>query len=68
MPGMSAPGRPKGEFLNAKHEGTPVSAPGRHRPQADGLRQATDNPQGLSVSSLSSQALNPERAARRVFQ
>ncbi len=26
---MSPPGRPKGESLNAKHEGTPMSAPGR---------------------------------------
>jgi hypothetical protein len=41
---MSAPGRPKGEFLTAQPEGTPVSAPGR------------------------SQALIPERAARRVLQ
>jgi Ca2+-transporting ATPase len=31
----------------------PMSPPGRHRPQADGLRQATDSPQGLSVSGLS---------------
>ncbi len=29
---MSAPGRPKGESLNAQHEGTPVSAPGRPKP------------------------------------
>ena len=27
--------------------------PGRHRPKADVLRQATDSPQGLSVSGLS---------------
>ena len=26
---MSTPGRPKGEFRSAQHEGTPVSAPGR---------------------------------------
>jgi hypothetical protein len=26
---MSPPGRPKGEFRSAQHEGTPVSAPGR---------------------------------------
>jgi hypothetical protein len=41
---MSPPGRPKGESLTAKPEGTPVSAPGR------------------------SQALIPERLARRVVQ
>jgi hypothetical protein len=29
-----------------------MSPPGRHRPEADGLRQATDSPQGLSVSGL----------------
>ena len=26
---MSPPGRPKGEFRSAQHEGTPVSPPGR---------------------------------------
>ena len=26
---MSAPGRPKGEYRSAQHEGTPVSPPGR---------------------------------------
>jgi signal transduction histidine kinase len=31
-------------------------AQGRHQPQADGLRKATDSPQGLSVSDLSPQA------------
>ena len=41
---MSPPGRPKGEYRSAKHEGTPVSVPGR------------------------SQALIPQRAARRVVQ
>jgi hypothetical protein len=30
-----------------------MSAPGRHRPEAAVLRQATDSPQGLSVSGLS---------------
>jgi len=30
-----------------------MSPPGRHRPEADGLRQATDSPKGLSVSGLS---------------
>jgi hypothetical protein len=34
------------------------AAPGRHRPEADGLRQATDRPQGRSVSGLS-----PKQAA-----
>ena len=43
-----------------------MSAYGRHRPEADGLRQATDSPQELSVSGLSSEALIPERVARRV--
>jgi hypothetical protein len=28
---MSPPGRPKGEYRSAKHEGTPVSAPGRSK-------------------------------------
>ncbi len=32
---------------------TRAAAPGRRRPEADGLRQATDSPQGLSVSGLS---------------
>ncbi len=26
---MSPPGRPKGEYLSAQHEGTPESPPGR---------------------------------------
>ena len=26
---MSPPGRPKGEYRSAQHEGSPVSAPGR---------------------------------------
>jgi len=26
---MSSPGRPKGEYRSAQHEGNPVSAPGR---------------------------------------
>ena len=26
---MSLPGRPKGEYRSAQHEGTPVSLPGR---------------------------------------
>jgi len=26
---MSTPGRPKGEFRSAQHEGTPMSTPGR---------------------------------------
>ncbi len=30
-----------------------MSPPGRHQPEADVLRQATDSPQGLSVSGLS---------------
>ena len=30
-----------------------MSPHGRHRPEADVLRQATDSPQGLSVSGLS---------------
>jgi hypothetical protein len=34
------------------------AAPGRHRPEADGLRQATDRPQGRPVSGLS-----PKQAA-----
>ncbi len=30
-----------------------AAAPGRHRPETDGLRQATNSPQGLFVSGLS---------------
>jgi hypothetical protein len=30
---MSAPGRPKGEYRSAQHEGTPVSPHGRHGPE-----------------------------------
>jgi len=38
-------------MTQSRHPTSP--APGRHRPEAAGLRQATDSPQGLSVSSLS---------------
>ena len=37
---MSAPGRPKGEFRSAQHEGTPVSAPGR--PKANTAVRSTE--------------------------
>ena len=30
-----------------------AAAPGRHRPEADGLRRATASPKGLAVSGLS---------------
>ena len=30
---MSPPGRPKGEYRSAQHEGTPVSPQGRHGPR-----------------------------------
>ncbi len=30
-----------------------MTVPGRHRSETAGLRQATDSPQGLSVSGLS---------------
>ncbi len=52
---MSPPGRPKGESLNAKHEGTPVTA--RHRPQR---RLAL---QGLGVLVLSFTARHAAHAA-----
>ena len=41
-----------------------MSAHDRHLPEVDGLRQATDSPQGLSVSGLGSEAFIPGRAAR----
>ncbi len=37
---MSPPGRPKGEFLNAKHEGTPVSPPGRPKGECRSAQHA----------------------------
>jgi hypothetical protein len=43
-----------------------MSVNGRQCPEAAVLRQATDSPQGLSVSGLSSEALIPQRAARKV--
>jgi hypothetical protein len=50
---MSPPGRPKGEYRSAQHEGTPVSPPGRRQPEAAVLRQARDRPQGGRASGLS---------------
>ncbi len=37
---MRSPGRPKGEYRSAQHEGTPVNHAGRLRPEAAVLRQA----------------------------
>jgi 4a-hydroxytetrahydrobiopterin dehydratase len=42
----------------AQLSGWRLSPPGRHRPEADGLRQATDSPQGLSVSGRSPKGEN----------
>jgi hypothetical protein len=61
---MSAPGRPKGESPRPQAEGSPVSAPGR--PKGEFL---TAQPEGTPVSAPGrSQALIPERVARRVLR
>ncbi len=61
---MSTPGRPKGEYRSAKHEGTPVSTPGRPKGEYRSAKH-----EGTPVSAPGrSQALIPERAARRVVQ
>ena len=60
---MSPHGRPMGEYRSAQREGSLMSAPGRHRPESDVLRQATDSPQGLSVSGLSPKANSAARGA-----
>jgi len=39
------------EFASAKNRR--AAAPGRHRPEGNGLQQATNSPQGLFVSGLS---------------
>ena len=41
---MSPPGRPKGEFRSAQHEGTPVSAPGRSPSAPPAARSAEGRP------------------------
>jgi hypothetical protein len=41
-----------------------MSPPGRHRPEDAVLRQATDSPQGLSVSGLSPAGEFPSGEAR----
>jgi hypothetical protein len=45
-----------------------MSAHGLVRPESAVLRQVTDSPQGLSVSGLGSEALIPQRAARRLIR
>ncbi len=50
---MSPPGRPKGEYRSAQHEGTQVTPPGRHRSQADGLRAVQARAGGLGAAALS---------------
>ena len=59
---MSPPGRPKGEFRSAQHEGTPVSPPGRHKGE---FRSAQHEATPVSARGRS-KALIPQRAARRV--
>ena len=61
---MSPHGRPKGESLRPMAEGTRVSPHGR--PKGESLRPMAE---GTRVSAPGrSQALIPERAARRVLQ
>ena len=43
-----------------------MSAPGRHRPEADGLRQATDGPLGPSGSGLSPECSGSRTAGRAI--
>ena len=52
---MSPPGRPKGEYRSAQHEGTPVSALSPMRPvlQISGLRHAYDGTPVFAGVSLS---------------
>ena len=59
---MSPPGRPKGEFRSAQHEGTPVSPPGRPKGE---FRSAQHEATPVSARGRS-KALIPQRAARRV--
>ncbi len=55
---MSPPGRPKGESLNAQHEGTPVSPPGR--PKGESLNAQHE---GTPVSQIAMQKLRMNRAS-----
>ena len=57
---MSPPGRPKGEYRSAQHEGSPMSPPGR--PQGD-YRSAQHEGRPMSPPGRS-QALIAERSAR----
>jgi len=61
---MSPPGRPKGEFRSAQHEGTPVSPPGRPK----GEFRSAQHEGTPVIAPGRSQALVPERAARRVVE
>ena len=61
---MSPPGRPKGEYRSAQHEGAPVSPPGRPKGECRSAQH-----EGAPVSAHGrSEALIPERAARRVVR
>ena len=44
---MTAPGRPKGKFRSAQHEGTRVTAPGR----PDGWGEDRDTPHKVALAS-----------------
>ncbi len=58
---MSAHGRPEALIPQRAARRVSRHAHGRQRPESAVLRQATDSPQGLSVSGLSSEALIPQR-------
>ena len=59
---MSLPGRPKGEYRSAKHVGCLMSLPGRPKGEYRSAKHV-----GCLMSARGrSQALIPERAARRV--
>ena len=61
---MSPPGRPKGEFRSAQHEGIPGSPPGRPKGE---FRSAQH--EGLPGSAPGRfQARMPQRAARRLAE
>ena len=61
---MSPPGRPKGEYRSAQHEGTPVSPPGRPKGEYRSAQHAGLPTQPLVVTMGDAAGIGPEIIAR----
>jgi 4-hydroxythreonine-4-phosphate dehydrogenase len=62
---MSPPGRPKGEYRSAQHEGTPMSPPGRPKGEyRSALREGTPAAAPIALTMGDAAGVGPECIAR----